>query len=395
MRLAIIGCCLCWPLLLLVPGGSEKPVLYVVESDSCPPCRAFQNAWTNTPGFADLLRSRYDVKGLHWENDQQRARAQQMGVTALPSFVIFSRDGRRLGMIEGYSTEYALLTDLRLPPLTRPISQQRTQPQPSAQSRDSAATPRGFSTDRKANNQGTDVPRSPESPRATADEAARREIQRLEQSMQSLQRQLRDVGKAPESSQELQSLRRTVEELKAAAAKSAAAAGSQLQNSLPVTPILTPEAPPSSTSGLFALALKVGTTLLLPEVAIPTGAISIAATVGGWWLGRRRRNQRQRIPDQSQDSASSGSEQNSVTVLRDSTTRQNTANHFIVKETDRVGEAYKEAIRRITAAYKSDKPGIVDVASQIEHVAQEILRGQNVTSRASTAPRPGIWTDED
>ncbi len=66
-----------------------------------------------------------------------------------------------------------------------------------------------------------------------------------------------------------------------------------------------------------------------------------------------------------------------------------------MKETDRVGEAYKEAIRRITAAYKSDKPGIVDVASQIEHVAQEILRGQTVTSRASTAPRPGLWTDED
>ncbi len=129
------------------------------------------------------------------------------------------------------------------------------------------------------------------------DEAARREIQRLEQSIQSLQRQLRDVGKAPESSQELQSLQRTVEELKAAAAKTAAAAGSQLQKPLPVTPILTPEAPPGPSSGLLALALKVGTTLLLPEVAIPTGAISIAATVGGWWLGRRRRNQRQWIPN--------------------------------------------------------------------------------------------------
>jgi prefoldin subunit 5 len=354
-------------MLLFMPGGGTgKPVLYVVESSSCMPCRQLQHAWTHTPGFAERIGSKFDVRALRWENAEHRAFAQQMGVTALPSFIAMSPSGQRLAMIEGFTSELDLLNRLGLRPLTRQISQQTQRPTSSQES----TTPA----------QGVPSPQ----PRTSAtDESARREIQRLEQSIQSLQRQLRDVGKAPESSAELQSLRKTVEELKAAAT-------SQLQTQRPVTPILTTE--PQSvrrSSGLMALALKAGATLLLPEVAIPTGAISIAATIGGWWLGRRRRNPRLGT------AAPSGSDQHSVTVLRDTTTRQNTANHFIVKETEKVGEAYKEAIRRITAAYKSEKPGIVDVASQIEHVAQEILRGQSVTARDSQVPRPGLWTDED
>jgi prefoldin subunit 5 len=378
MRLAIIGVVLCCPLLFFVPQN-DKPTLYIVESDSCGPCRKFQDDWTNLPGFANRLRSAFDVRGLHWETPEQQSLARRLGVSSLPSFVVVTRNGRHLGMIVGYTHANVLLQELRLTPLQHTISQPRhVAPSQSTPSRDPAITPRVVSEDQR-----------PRPAQSTADEAARREIQRLEQTMQSLQRQLRDVGKPPESSQELQSLRRTVEELKAAAAN---AAESQHQDQLPVTPILTPDATRGEPSGLLALAIKAGTTLLLPEVAIPAGALSIAATVGGWWLGRRRR----RLPEQwAPSAAASGLEQNSVTVLRDSTTRQNTANHYVVKETDKVGEAYKEAIRRITAAYKSDKPGIVDVASQIEHVAQEILRGQTVTARASNAPRPGLWTDED
>lgn len=375
MRIVLVGFCLCWPLLLLVPNqAQQKPTLYVVESEGCPPCRDFARCWTNTPGFADRLRLGFEVRGLHWENAEQRAFAQTLGVTRMPAFVVVSPTGQHRGMIVGFTSENDLLADLRLPPLLRSISRSKEVLEPDTQpeAMPTPAPPR----------------KDPDPPRPQVDNTARREIQRLESAIEAMREKLKGVGQTPDSSAEVRGIREEIEKLKAAAAAEAMKLGKDVISQTPGGLIPLPE--PAAASGLTAIALKAVATFLLPEVAIPAGALSVAATVGGWWLGRRRRKSRPQLQDQA--AASSGSDQGSVTVLRDSTTRQNTANHYVVKETDRVGEAYKEALRRTVAAYKSDKPGIVDVAGQIEHVAQELLRGQNVETRANTT-RPGIWTD--
>lgn len=155
MRLAFVTVALCVPL-LFVGVPPEKPTLFVVHSSSCPPCRHFVSHWSNTPGFADRIRSGFTVTGLNWEDPAEQLRARQLGVRQLPSFVVVSPRGAHLGMIVGFTSADQLLKDLRLPPVVRQASQSRPV------------------------EQTQQTPQRPADPGPVTDATARREIERLE-----------------------------------------------------------------------------------------------------------------------------------------------------------------------------------------------------------------------
>lgn len=76
-------------------------------------------------------------------------------------------------------------------------------------------------------------------------------------------------------------------------------------------------------------------------------------------------------------------------VFIPSSSESKTENRFIVREVDFMGEAYKEALRRTSTI----EPRAIDVLKQVEHVAQEIIRGRNVSDRPKKSPQSGIWSD--
>jgi hypothetical protein len=253
MRVILLGLVICCPLLVFA-ASSGKPRLYVIESESCGPCRVFCEHWSQTPGFAATLRSAFDVRGLHWENPEQQRLAQQLGVSRLPAFVVVLPNGRQYEPIIGFTTPNDLLQRLRLPLL----------PATSEKSSKSKSQPRS---------------------ETSADDTSRQEIRRLESSIETLRKQLQSLNIPADQSTELQALRKTLEDLQSAGERSPgpvdistempAAGGLSLGSKLP--------------GGLMTFAVKAAAAIALPEVAIPAGAMSLGATAFGWWLGRRRR----------------------------------------------------------------------------------------------------------
>jgi hypothetical protein len=245
MRIGLLGLVICCPILLFVAGGG-KPRLYVIESESCGPCRVFCEHWSETPGFATTLRSAFEVRGLHWENPEQQRLAQQLGVSRLPAFVVVLPNGRQCTPIIGYTSPNDLLQRLGLPllPATAPQTSKQNPP--------------------------------------SENDTARQEIRRLESSIETLRKQLQSLNIPADQSTELQALRKTLEDLQSAAERSPVPV--DVSSEMPAAGGLSMG---SRLPGLMSFAVKAAAAIALPEVAIPAGAFSVAATVAGWWLGRR------------------------------------------------------------------------------------------------------------
>lgn len=252
---------------LVLPQSIQRPTLYVVESESCLPCREFCDRWTNTPGFADRLRSGFHVRGLHWENPEQRALAERLGVKRLPSFVVVDAAGQTFAPIVGFISENDLLSRLGLAPLTRSVSQSVPRSTPQA---DPAKT---------------GVPPAAVGP--AIDEIARREISRLESSMRELSRRSQEsAGRGGAATAEAE---KEIAALKVAIAELQARGGSPSGNPLPSSANISPEMSSGVWSGLLSFGMKAAATMLLPEAVIPAGVLSVGASLIGVWLGRRGR----------------------------------------------------------------------------------------------------------
>jgi thiol-disulfide isomerase/thioredoxin len=377
MKEAIRAVCIWW--ILSVSAVAGKPILYVVHADWCPPCRCFDRAWSEDRQFRDALQNAFEVRELDWENPIQQAQAKMLGVSDLPTYIVL-RGNLKIASSTGFTTSASelpkakakLMQDLRVewPPARQPAV-----PAPPLRAPD---------------------PRSPVPQAAVppVDQIAREQIEKTQQAIGSLEKRISESHESTRT--EIQSVTERIREILERRTENTSE-----QSAFNELPSVGPEQsePPkrSETSAKWISFLtkagKVALVAAAPEFVIP-GSIGLTALgLGAAWLKSRRRTRPRDDPVHADSYR--GSHQGNVTVLRDSESRANTANHYVVKETDRAGEAYKEALRRITAAYKSDKPGIVDVARQVEHVAQEILRGQTVSARSQQAPRPGIWTDEE
>lgn len=359
-----------------------KPQLIVVHSQACGPCQVFAAAFVQSRMLRETLQSHFDVRQLDWDRPSERADAQRLGVERLPTFLVL-RSGRLVATHVGFA---GANTPAALQPAVADLMRDLQVPWPPA----------------------TDSRRSS----GLIDEQAREGIAELkqqafrtrewqsetQQAVEQLQTQV--GGIRADLSESSKSITEQIRKSQESTRSEVSSVSRQLQESVrrtidehttrhDTTPQLPPAEPPRQ-SGLGGWLLRIGLTAGAASLGLPVGAAGVAAGVVGWLIGRRRAR-RTAVPAASAADCSTAAE--SVTVVRDTETRRATANHYVVKETDRVGEAYKEALRRVVAAYKSDKPGIVDVASQIEHVAHELLRGQDVQAR-STVPRPGLWTDE-
>lgn len=364
------------------PG--QKPILLIVHAEWCPPCRMFDRVWDEDPEFKAALRRAFEVRSLDWDKPLEQAQAIELGVTNLPTFIVM-RGRLKIASSVGFTTSRSeldkvkakLMQDLRVewPPSRQPVV-----PAPPVQPPDPRpAVPRAV---------------DPQAAVPPVDQIAREQIEKTQQAIGSLEKRITESHESTRT--EIQSVTERIREILDRRLESTAERSefSDLQSVEP-EPSGVPVRSETSTKWISFLtkAGKVALVVAAPEFVIP-GSIGLTVLgVGAAWLKSRRRTKPR--DDPVRENNQHGSLQGSVTVLRDSESRPNTANHYVVKETDRAGEAYKEALRRMTAAYKSDKPGIVDVARQIEHVAQEILRGQTVSARSQHAPRPGIWTDED
>lgn len=391
-----------------------KPQLIVVHSQACGPCQVFAAAFVQSRMLRETLQSHFDVRQLDWDRPSERADAQRLGVERLPTFLVL-RSGRLVATHVGFA---GANTPAALQPAVADLMRDLQVPWPPASGPPISAPNPGGESPRPESPQvrppEQTVPPATDSRRSSGliDEQAREGIAELkqqafrtrewqsetQQAVEQLQTQV--GGIRADLSESSKSITEQIRKSQESTRSEVSSVSRQLQESVrrtidehttrhDTTPQLPPAEPPRQ-SGLGGWLLRIGLTAGAASLGLPVGAAGVAAGVVGWLIGRRRAR-RTAVPAASAADCSTAAE--SVTVVRDTETRRATANHYVVKETDRVGEAYKEALRRVVAAYKSDKPGIVDVASQIEHVAHELLRGQDVQAR-STVPRPGLWTDE-
>jgi hypothetical protein len=63
-----------------------------------------------------------------------------------------------------------------------------------------------------------------------------------------------------------------------------------------------------------------------------------------------------------------------------------TETKFVVTETDVLGEAFKEAIRRVGNTHRESSPHIVEALKQVDAAAMQLAHGKRVTRRPAMAP---------
>lgn len=402
-----------------------RPVLYVVHHDGCLPCRVFDRIFVTRRDVRDAL-ARFELRELDMAIPAQNATAKRYGVNQIPTWLMM-KDNRIVARHVGFvNTVNSLEVEPALQSLMIDLGvdwpARNPDANPAFPGTIAAPTPSGPTVDLFAREQIGQL-------RA---ETASLSISQLDTQQQVSQLQTSVAGAVLQISRTQEQLTASTdslgEQIKSSHTQSKTEL-SKLTDRLKETihqtvaklpeRSLPPATPPDPASGdrpdaagltlpprggdadtsdagsrnatasswisVASWAAKTAVTIAAPQIAIPATAGMTALGFGLSWLRRRRAAR-----------AGSGTTTvgQSVAVVRDTETRHQTANHYVVKEVDKGGEAYKEALRRTVAAYKSDRPGIVDVAGQIEHVAQELLRGQTVQARASQ-PRPGIWTDED
>lgn len=342
----------------------ERPSLLYFRSAACPPCQQFDDDTTDRRGrdtpFMIALRREFRIVPSYLDV-KHPDEFRRWNVTRTPTWLVIDSHGRELVRVSGYGGPHELWKQLTCRDgVCVPLPRVNSQPAPST----------------------TDpAPRPPV--RSVADGELLRRIsesnRRLEHERDSLQAAVRQLH------DQIAALKRHRVEQQPPPPPAPPKISAETSDE-PTQPEIETDALSSSWKSVGLWCARTAVTLGAPHIALPGAAVLTAVGIGVSWLRRRRHTRR------SQDIVGSRSEPSTVRV---DTERRQTENHYVVKETDRFGEAYKEACRRVAAARKSDAPGIVDVIKQIEHVAGEIIRGGRIVERPQTAPRPGIWQDPD
>jgi len=388
-------------------GGQPhaRQTLYIFHAESCGPCRQLDRALRTDAAFKQALESRFCIHSIDMQTQRpsERKLIARLKITAVPAFVVLANGQevtRVVGFWPGKKRELVAALSVRANPAVN--GPQRTQPpqpkQPKQRPRQvepeqSSEIQRLLDSidhlSRRLDDAEGERERLLDQAEDDRHQALQNQNQKHAAELKALRQQLRNAASAhshesskAEDAEQLDSIFGSSETLR----DSPAADAPEQTAQPPPTNDSTASESGRSTLGWIA---RVGLMVAAPEVAILGSA---ALTVAGFFLGRWRERRRRR----------NGSRWSDPPISHDRTTvvrlpeqeRTTTENHYIVKETDDVGEAYKEALRRMTATYKSDKPGIVDVVQQIDHIAGEIIRGRRVTDRPNKQPRPGIWDDQ-
>lgn len=390
----------------------EKPELFIIHSDTCPPCRNFDNVFTARPEFRRALQDAFTLRELDWANPADRRAAVAMGVDRVPAYVAF-RGPKKIAMHVGWTMSdndahidqaiACLLRDLNVewPPASAPAAVRAPDPP-------RPALP-AAGVDIDARNAITRL--------ATQTKQLQTSQERTEQSVRALERDMQDVkselNRATSGLQEQlktsqtevrsisQTLQQSIERLQSSHEKTqteVSAIGPDLRKSIeqqlatmrapqsPLDALLPPRADISaeipegsgapSTSGkwlsVLAWAGKAALTVAAPEVAIPGSVLLTTAGVAASWIRKRRRP------------APLGTSSNPITIAEPAAVKTETK--FVVHESDVLGEAYKEAIRRVGNAHRENQPEVIDLLKQVDAAAVQLAHGQRVARRPSSVP---------
>jgi hypothetical protein len=368
----------------------------------------FDRVYTIDRELREALHRAFDVRELNLCVPSQRIAAERMGVKAAPAFIVL-RDGKPVSTHYGFSPTMEvqsvnraivdLMDDLGVlwPPAQGEIVPAPRRPLPSAPAQSPPADPRpeipwkpvplptektGPMIDQVAREQIGQLDRKIDSVRSEVSDSSRRLQSQIEQSTRDSKSHFESVTNSIKESIKESSL---IERSKIIEREQPQPAKPE-----PIEQTQPTEQTSSKWMQVLGWAAKTGLAVAAPEIALP-GAAGLAVLGFGWQWLKGRRHARQQRPAQSAAAMAPAA----PAVVRVDHERRQSENHYIVKETDKVGEAYKEACRRVAAARKSDQPGIVDVIKQIDHVAAEIVRGRTIVDRPNNAPRSGIWEDPD
>lgn len=425
LRCVLMLCLLC---LLPWPTAAAKDQLYVVHSVSCPPCRQFDEAFRD-PAFRAQLQNAFVVRSLSWEDATARERAMQAFNWArekpiLPAFIVTTDSGHLRKVIIGFggNTQEGrndLLQRLRLPTSgaqqnshPQPIEQVNTEPQ--GETVDHAARDMIDKLEHRTRLIGRDV----QGLQVTID-AQKQTLDQLSESIakgrqdaaaqiEAMQRTQRDVKLLSDRlSESHTSTQAAIVSLSRTVASTLAAGPStgdpiDISNEIPAsslpppeTPPATPPAsnppttdpkaaePPTSTApgptlakwlSVGRWAAQTGLAIAAPEIAIPGSIALSAAGLAITWL-RRRQTARQ--------PGVLGSRSNPITLHEPAAVQTETK--YVVTESDILGEAYREAVRRVGNSHRERNPAIVDVLKQIDGAATQIAHGSRVSRRLTPA----------
>jgi hypothetical protein len=416
--LVLLLCCM--PIGLAGDDARQKPVLYIVHADWCAPCRVFDHVWTEYRDFRDAIQDSYQVRELDWEKPADQAFARRLGIcnpasgtVSVPTYVAVRPDGRkRISYGFTQSTDpvelRGAMADLAADLGVEWPRPQRTQVDPVPLRSQPETRPE---TSRLV---------SPERPRVklgpTIDQAARdgitklasqsRDLQqsqkRTEQAVQKLQSDVADVRSQVSESRMIlseqlkqshestrseittitdrlkESIERTI--LKANPEKPAGVSasphsGAYIDVGADISTEMKPGATASKWLNVLAKAGRIGLAIAAPEIALPGSAL-LAAAGFALQVARRRRAARQPAP--------LGHASNPI-VLSDHG-EQKTETKFVVTQSDVLGEAYAEAIRRVGNIHRESQPQVIDVLKQVDSAAQQLAHGRRVVRRPTTEP---------
>lgn len=394
-------------------GTAEKPVLFIVHSDSCLPCRVFDRVFCNRDNFQTALRRACELRELDWDVPAQRAAAVSLGVDRLPTYVVVRR-GQIVAKHIGFTSSSAapavdraiaeLMASLRIEwppaePEAAPRPAPRT-PAPGPASPAPAASPVAPVVDRDAREaitrlatQSQELAENQQKTQRQV-EALGAGLQEIRQGVDSSTRDLRSQidTRASESSTQLeaitQTLRQTIglnastredlqtfvrEQLEQRHGQPATGHGISTEIT-PAAPAAAPGESPTASKWLRVLTWvgKTGLSIAAPEIAIPGSLGLTVAGLGLRWLIRRRQPK------------PIGTAENPIRVNDAGEVRTETK--YVVSETDVMGEAYKEAIRRVGNANRETAPHVVDLLKQVDAAAGQLAHGKRIVRRPSTAP---------
>ena len=386
------------------PARPEKPTLMIVHADWCQPCRVFDKVFEIDPVFRKALQNAFTLKSLDWQVPSERAAAVAMGIERVPAYIVL-RGNRRVAVSEGFAGSMnAAEVDRAIAELMNDLHVEWPPARMEAPQKSEVRPPRVVAPD---------PPRVIPGP--AVDEVARDGITKLA----SESKQLRDAQQ--ETQKAVAGLQTDVSAVRSQVSESREILSQQLQQShestrselttitdrlrqtiertiLQPAPVIPPAAQISSlpdaqidgrdistemtTSpvaskwlSVLAWAGRTGLAIAAPEVAIPGSALLTAAGFALTML-RRRRAARQPAP--------LGHSSNPIVITEAGPVRTETK--FVRTETDVLGEAYAEAIRRVGNIHRESQPFVIDVLKQVDSAAQQLAHGRRVVRRPSTEP---------
>jgi len=383
IALAIIAILfLCFPLVAFGQDGGQRRVLIIVTRDNCPPCDVFDRLYTIDRALREALNRAFDVRELDLDIPSQRMAAERLGVKVAPAFLVL-RDEKPVSTHFGFSPtmEVAsvnraiadLMDDLGVEwPVPRAEPPRKSKPAP----RRPAPEPQpeipwkplplpekaGPVVDQVAREQIGQLDRKVESLRSEVSNSASKLQSKIEQESKESRSQFESISKSIKESISLIEREKIIE--RPAESNESNAESTESNESTGPTA--------SKWLKVLGWAAKTGIAVAAPEIALP-GAAGLAVLGFGWRWWKNRRRPRPL-----------GSAENPIRFADPAEVKTETK--YVLSETDILGEAYKEAIRRVGNQNRETAPNIIEVLKQVDAAASQLAHGKRVARRPYVAP---------